>query len=128
MSSAKRRASRPQVSLLNTTRCPLLKLYPQPAREVPHATPRSPPSGFPGYLARFINLLAPPNPVASLLSVVPLATTIVAILVIQSRSKFGIDVVLHLPITENGRETSGDHDTAASMGSMVLRSHRSIHP
>jgi hypothetical protein len=77
---------------------------------------------------RFVNPLAPLNPAASLLSVVPLATTIVAILVIQNRSKDGTDVLLRLPITENGRETIGDHDTAANICNMVLHSRRSIHP
>jgi len=77
---------------------------------------------------KFVNLLALRNPASSLLNVVPLTPTIVAILVIQTKSKDGTDAVLPLPTIVNGRETTGDPDMAANTCSTAPPSHRSIHP
>jgi len=77
---------------------------------------------------RSVNLLALRNLASSLLSVVPLTLIIVAILVIQTKSKDGTDAVLPLPTTVNGRETIGDPDMAVSTCSMAPPSHPSIHP
>lgn len=75
-----------------------------------------------------VNLLALRNPASSLLSVVHLTLTIVAILVIQTKSKHGTDAVLPLLTTVNGRETIGDPDMAVSTCSTAPPSHPSMHP